>query len=280
MKINRLYTFCFFLTVLLATIGRSAVAATNIALIQVQAFNQAGGMENKVPEKTSLIGRVAQLDLIDYSVLGVCILLLVWNIILLTRVNKYKRENRGLKNYQLFPDKPKVGRAISSEPESNAGQHWGLKERNEMEARIQELTEERDKAIERIKELSQERQEPQKEQEPSETKLVEAQTEYVASCLTGGGFKDLVSTSKKNRTTPYIIVKKDHKYTFRLDNDNPAALINAVQHRGSYMEGFCESVNNYFPGAKSMEQVATSVGKLEERDGKFTVTERIQIRYI
>jgi len=89
-----------------------------------------------------------------------------------------------------------------------------------------------------------------------------------------------VSTSKKNRTTPYIIVKKDHKYTFRLDNDNPAALINAVQHRGSYMEGFCESVNNYFPGAKTMEQVATSVGKLEERDGKFTVTERIQIRYI
>ncbi|WP_447767516.1 hypothetical protein [Sphingobacterium faecium] len=108
---------------------------------------------------------------------------------------------------------------------------------------------------------------------------VPQQQEYVGNCMTGGAFQDLQPVSKKDRRTPYIISMRDHEYYFRLDESNLDAIANSLQHRDSYIDGFCESSNNYFPGAKSFIQVS-KVGRLQKVEDRLQVIEKINIKYI
>lgn len=105
------------------------------------------------------------------------------------------------------------------------------------------------------------------------------QQEYVGNCMTGGAFQDLQSVSKKDRRTPYIISMRDNEYYFRLDESNLDAIANSLQHRDSYIDGFCESLNNYFPGAKSFVQ-ESKVGRLQKVENRLQVIEKINIKYI
>lgn len=102
--------------------------------------------------------------------------------------------------------------------------------------------------------------------------------EYVADCLTGGAFQDLRPVSRRDRRTPYIISKRENEYYFRLDEANLDAIATSIQHRDSYVDGFCESLNNYFPGAKSFTQ-ESKLGKLQLVEDKLQVIEKIKIRY-
>ncbi len=102
--------------------------------------------------------------------------------------------------------------------------------------------------------------------------------EYVADCLTGGAFQDLRPVSRRDRRTPYIISKRENEYYFRLDEANLDAIATSIQHRDSYVDGFCESLNNYFPGAKSFIQ-ESKLGKLQLVEDKLQVVEKIKIRY-
>ncbi|MCW2260133.1 MULTISPECIES: hypothetical protein [Sphingobacterium] len=108
---------------------------------------------------------------------------------------------------------------------------------------------------------------------------VPQQQEYVGNCMTGGAFQDLQSVSKKDRRTPYIISMRDNEYYFRLDESNLDAITNSLQHRDSYIDGFCESLNNYFPGAKSFVQ-ESKVGRLQKVENRLQVIEKINIKYI
>ncbi|GAA4168266.1 hypothetical protein [Sphingobacterium ginsenosidimutans] len=116
---------------------------------------------------------------------------------------------------------------------------------------------------------------------PSEpiTLSVPTRQEFVASCLTGGAFKDLEPVSKKDRRTPYIIVNKENEYFFRLDESNHDAIMNSLQHRDSYIDGFCEPLNNYFPEARTFTQLS-ELGKLQKQENRFKVIEKIKIKYI
>lgn len=105
------------------------------------------------------------------------------------------------------------------------------------------------------------------------------QEEYVANCLTGGAFQILRSVSKKDRKTPYIISKRDNEYYFRLDENNLDAIATAIQYRDSYIEGFCESLNNYSSGTRSFSQ-ESKAGKLQQIGERLEVIEKIKIRYI
>jgi|GEM_PF-1358076 len=102
--------------------------------------------------------------------------------------------------------------------------------------------------------------------------------EFVADCLTGGAFQDLRPVSRRDRRTPYIISKRENEYYFRLDETNLDAIATSIQHRDSYVDGFCESLNNYFPGAKSFTQ-ESKLGKLQLVEDKLQVIEKIKIRY-
>jgi len=115
---------------------------------------------------------------------------------------------------------------------------------------------------------------------PSEpiTLSIPQQQEYVADCLTGGAFQDLRSVSRRDRRTPYIISKRENEYYFRLDETNLDAIATSIQHRDSYVDGFCESLNNYFPGAKSFTQ-ESKLGRLQLVEDKLQVIEKIKIRY-
>lgn len=115
---------------------------------------------------------------------------------------------------------------------------------------------------------------------PSEpiTLSIPQQQEFVADCLTGGAFQDLRSVSRRDRRTPYIISKRENEYYFRLDETNLDAIATSIQHRDSYVDGFCESLNNYFPGAKSFTQ-ESKLGKLQLVEDKLQVIEKIKIRY-
>jgi len=115
---------------------------------------------------------------------------------------------------------------------------------------------------------------------PSEpiTLSVPQQQEFVADCLTGGAFQDLRSVSRRDRRTPYIISKRENEYYFRLDETNLDAIATSIQHRDSYVDGFCESLNNYFPGAKSFTQ-ESKLGRLQLVEDKLQVVEKIKIRY-
>lgn len=104
------------------------------------------------------------------------------------------------------------------------------------------------------------------------------QQEFVADCLTGGAFQDLRPISRRDRRTPYIISKRENEYYFRLDETNLDAIATSIQHRDSYVDGFCESLNNYFPGAKSFTQ-ESKLGKLQLVEDKLQVVEKIKIRY-
>lgn len=104
------------------------------------------------------------------------------------------------------------------------------------------------------------------------------QQEFVADCLTGGAFQDLRPVSRRDRRTPYIISKRENEYYFRLDETNSDAIATSIQHRDSYVDGFCESLNNYFPGAKSFTQ-ESKLGKLQLVEDKLQVVEKIKIRY-
>jgi len=97
--------------------------------------------------------------------------------------------------------------------------------------------------------------------------------------MTGGAFQNLQSVSKKDRRTPYIISMRDNEYYFRLDESNLDAIANSLQHRDSYIDGFCESLNNYFPGAKSFVQ-ESKVGRLQKIENRLQVIEKINIKYI
>jgi len=115
---------------------------------------------------------------------------------------------------------------------------------------------------------------------PSEpiTLSVPQQQEFVADCLTGGAFQDLRPVSRRDRRTPYIISKRENEYFFRLDETNLDAIATSIQHRDSYVDGFCEALNNYFPGAKSFTQ-ESKLGKLQLLEDKLQVVEKIKIRY-
>ena len=102
--------------------------------------------------------------------------------------------------------------------------------------------------------------------------------EYVADCLTGGAFQDLRPVSRRDRRTPYIISKRENEYYFRLDEANLDAIATSIQHRDSYVDGFCESLNNYFPGAKFFTQ-ESKAGRLQWEGETLQVIEKIKIRY-
>lgn len=104
-------------------------------------------------------------------------------------------------------------------------------------------------------------------------------SEYVASCMTGGAFVDLKPVAQKDRKTPYIIYQQGNAYFFSLDAENQEALINSMQNRGSYIEGFCDTQNNYFSEARTFVQ-ESGLGKLEQVGDTFKVIEKIKIKYI
>lgn len=110
------------------------------------------------------------------------------------------------------------------------------------------------------------------------TLSIPQQQEFVADCLTGGAFQDLRPVSRRDRRTPYIISKRENEFYFRLDETNLDAIATSIQHRDSYVDGFCESLNNYFPGAKSFTQ-ESKLGKLQLVEDKLQVVEKIKIRY-
>lgn len=115
---------------------------------------------------------------------------------------------------------------------------------------------------------------------PSEpiTLSIPHQQEFVADCLTGGAFQHLRPVSRKDRRTPYIISKRENEYYFRLDETNLDAIATSIQHRDSYVDGFCESINNYFPGARSFTQ-ESKAGRLQQEGETLQVVEKIKIRY-
>lgn len=115
---------------------------------------------------------------------------------------------------------------------------------------------------------------------PSEpiTLSIPQQQEFVANCLTGGAFQDLRPVSRRDRRTPYIISKRENEYYFRLDETNLDAIATSIQHRDSYVDGFCESLNNYFYGAKSLTQ-ESKAGRLQWEGETLQVIEKIKIRY-
>lgn len=115
---------------------------------------------------------------------------------------------------------------------------------------------------------------------PSEpiTLSIPHQQEFVADCLTWGAFQHLRPVSRKDRRTPYIISKRENEYYFRLDETNLDAIATSIQHRDSYVDGFCESINNYFPGARSFTQ-ESKAGRLQQEGETLQVVEKIKIRY-
>lgn len=115
---------------------------------------------------------------------------------------------------------------------------------------------------------------------PSEpiTLSIPQQQEFVSNCMTAGAFQELLPISKKSRHTPYIISKRENEYYFRLDESNLDAITTAIQYRNSYIDGFCESLNNHFPGAKSFTQ-ESKAGRLQWEGETLQVIEKIKIRY-
>ncbi|WP_313531738.1 hypothetical protein [Sphingobacterium multivorum] len=110
------------------------------------------------------------------------------------------------------------------------------------------------------------------------TLSIPQQQEFVSNCMTAGAFQELLPINKKSRHTPYIISKRENEYYFRLDESNLDAITTAIQYRNSYIDGFCESLNNHFPGAKSFTQ-ESKAGRLQWEGETLQVVEKIKIRY-